>query len=301
MKLTRLAVLFLVPIMASCATARSPSTVVPAQAFQSDRIQITTHGSGPDVILIPGLGSSPQIWEGTVAALPGYRYHIVQVGGFAGAPSGANADGPVIAPVADEIVRYADTQGLHDPAVVGHSMGGTLAMMIAARRPGLASKVMVVDMVPFLGALLVPSATSESIEPVAAQMRSSIGDPNRTAAAREASAQQTIATMVRTESLRSGPIEDTLASDPAVVSQAMYDLVTTDLRTQLAAIDVPVSVLWVHAPNAAISEQQMSDFYRLSFANTPQATITQVDDSYHFIMFDAPDQFRDALANFLEN
>ena len=299
MKLLKLAALLLLPLLAACAANIAPPHSVGAPAFQSDRITITASGSGPDVILIPGLSSSAAVWDGTVAALPGYRYHLVQVNGFAGAPVQGNAEGPVVAPVAEEIARYIDAQGLDRPALVGHSLGGTLAMMVAARNPDAASKVMVVDMVPFLGALFLPGATPESVEPMAAQMRAGIADPDNPPAQREATARQTIATMIRTQSLRAGPIEDTLASDPAVSGQAMYDLITTDLRPELAAIDIPVSVLWVNAPNSPISEEQMAQFFRSSFANAPQAVITHVPDSYHFIMFDAPERFRAELGSFL--
>jgi pimeloyl-ACP methyl ester carboxylesterase len=58
---------------------------------------VAVRGSGPDVILIPGLSASRGIWSSTVAAVPGYRYHLVQVAGFAGTAPAAIA-GRVAAP-----------------------------------------------------------------------------------------------------------------------------------------------------------------------------------------------------------
>ena len=46
------------------------------------------------------------------------------------------------------------SRGLRRPAIVGHSMGGTVAMMVAARHPRLVGKVMVVDMLPQPAGLL---------------------------------------------------------------------------------------------------------------------------------------------------
>jgi len=139
-------------------------------AFASDRIGVTVTGSGPDVILIPGLSSSPEVWQSTIAALPGYRYHLVHVSGFAGRPAGANASGPVLAPVAGEIARYISESHLDRPAIVGHSMGGSWAIMIAARHPGLVSKIMVIDMMPYLGAMFrQPGSTDAQLEASAAQ------------------------------------------------------------------------------------------------------------------------------------
>ena len=268
-----------------------------AETFASERIAVRTVGEGPDVVLIPGLSSSPAVWDSTIASLSGYRFHLVQVRGFAGLKPGANADGPVVAPVAEEIARYIKESDLSQPALIGHSLGGSLAMMVAARNPELAGKVMVVDMMPFMGAIFAPNATSQSVEPIAAQIRDGI--TNSPVEARDAMTRQTIASMVKTETLRSGPVADSLASDPVVSGRAMYDLMTTDLRPELANIDTPLSVLWAMPPSAPITQDQMAEFYRMSYSNAPQAMVTFVPDSYHFIMFDAPVVYREILHQFL--
>ncbi|MGH6608892.1 MAG: hypothetical protein ACRECQ_01405, partial [Burkholderiaceae bacterium] len=82
--------------------------VVAQKQFASDRLTVTVEGSGPDVILIPGLTSHPRIWNSTVKAVPGYRYHLIHVAGFAGAVNKGNTSGAVAAPVAEEVARYID-------------------------------------------------------------------------------------------------------------------------------------------------------------------------------------------------
>ena len=269
-----------------------------AQEFRSDRISVEVRGSGPDVVLIPGLSSSPQVWDSTIAAVPGYRYHLVHVAGFAGKAPGGNASGPVVAPVAEEIARYIGEARLQRPAVVGHSLGGTWAMMVAARHPERVGRVMVVDMLPFLGAMFGgPTATPETLRPVAEQIRNGIA--TSTGDARRNQVQQTIATMVRTESLRPPAIEATLNSDPAVSGQAMADLIVADLRPELRNIRVPMTVLWVQPPGAPVTQEQMTGFYRMSYANAPQAVVKYIPNSYHFIMWDAPEAFQTELRAFL--
>lgn len=276
----------------------SASFAADPAAFKSERISVETRGSGPDVILIPGLGSSPEVWEGTVRAVEGYRYHLVQVAGFAGASAGANADGPVIAPVAEEITRYIEEAELDAPALVGHSMGGTLAMTVATRHPDAVSKVMVVDMLPFLGILFgPPGTTAETVEPVAAQMRTRLA--NLAGQERRTAVEAAIAAMVRDESQREQPVTHSLDSVPAVSGQAMYDLITTDLRPELKKLEKPLTVLWVRAPNAPITEEQMGMIYRMSYANAPQVELKHIPDAYHFIMFDAPERFQSELRSFL--
>jgi pimeloyl-ACP methyl ester carboxylesterase len=289
-------ILRILSLLLLAAVTAAPAMARPA--FTSERISVEVRGSGPDVVLIPGLSSSPQVWTGTVATVPGYRYHLVHVAGFASKAPGANATGPVVAPVAEEIARYIKVRKLKKPALVGHSLGGTLAMMVAARHPELASRVMVVDMMPFMGAMFGgPGATPRSVEGVAGQIRqgiaSSAGEQRRQIVS------QTIASMVRTESLRAAPIEQSLASSPAVSGQAMYDLITTDLRPELAQIKVPLTVLWVLPPGAPLTEAQLAGYYKASFANTPQAVLKNIPDSYHFIMLDQPAVFQRELTEFL--
>lgn len=286
-------------ILGDAAPAAAAAQAAPA--FASERISVAVVGNGPDVVLIPGLTSSPEVWRSTVAAVPGYRYHLVHVSGFAGRPAGANASGPVLAPVAEEIARYIREQRLSRPALVGHSLGGSWAMMVAGRHPELASRVMVVDMMPFMAAMFGgPNVTIDAIRPMAEQFRQRNRVP-QSEQARRRQAEATIATMVRTESLRAGPVQHSVTSDIVVVAQAMYDLITTDLRPEVARIDVPFTVLWVLPPNAPVSQEQMTTFYAASYAGAPQAVVRQIPESFHFIMFDQPEVFQRELRTFLEN
>ncbi|HEX8644019.1 MAG TPA: alpha/beta hydrolase [Allosphingosinicella sp.] len=296
---TLFAALLLAPL-AACATAstESPSAVAATPSFASERIGVTVRGEGPDVVLIPGLSSSPTVWDSTIAAVPGYRYHVVHVSGFAGRAPGANATGPVVAPVAEEIARYIREARLERPAIVGHSLGGTWAMMVAARHPELVSRAMVVDMFPSLGAMFGgPDATPETLRTTAERVRQGIA--TSAGEARRTQIERTIATMVRTEALRPLAVTASLESDPTVSGQAMHDLIVTDLRPELRNIRVPLTVLWVRAPGAPITEEQMAGFYAMSYANAPQARIVRVPNAYHFIMWDEPEAFQRELRTFL--
>ena len=168
------ALLLASPVMAAqpapAAPEVQPDPGTPAPDFTSERIGVTVMGSGPDVVLIPGLGSTPAVWAGTMAALPGYRYHLIHVAGFAGRPAGANAQGNYLAPVAEEIARYISEAHLGHPAVVGHSMGGSWAIMLAGRHPELVGKAMVVDMLPYLGIMLRSQGMTEMRGPISPSM-----------------------------------------------------------------------------------------------------------------------------------
>jgi pimeloyl-ACP methyl ester carboxylesterase len=280
-------------------TATLILTAAPAAAkFASDRITVTTQGKGPDVILVPGLTSSPAAWKFVAQDVPGYRYHYVQVKGFAGTPAEANATGDVSKPVAEEIARYITAEQLKAPAIVGHSMGGTIGMMVAARHPASVSKLMIVDMTPFMGAMFGgPNATAASVTPIADGMMAQMAKASPEV--RTATQTQMIRGMVNSDAEYPQTLKSALDSDPAVVAHAYRELIVTDLRPELANIAVPTTLLYVTPKGAPLTDAQLDAYYAASFANLKGAKLTRIPDSAHFIMYDARPRFAQELKAFL--
>lgn len=286
--------------LAACAglLALGAAAPVHAQAFSSDRITIVAEGEGPDVILIPGMTSSPSAWRPTTAEVPGYRYHYVQVKGFARTPAEANADGKVSAPVAEEIARYIEVVDLERPAVIGHSMGGTIALMVAARHPGAVSKVMVVDQLSFMGAVYgPPGTTSESVRPTADKLRASMIEATPEEFHKRLEAMT--ASMVRNEEQRALVLADAKASNRRTVANAFHELIVTDLRPELGSIEVPVTVLYVTPKGVPLTDAQIDAVYEASYAPLQGVKLVRIPDSAHFIMSDNPERFQAEMKAFL--
>lgn len=125
----RLAVILGVLIACAVANDQARAQTAPpgasaAAPFVSDRLSVEVVGAGPDVILIPGLSSSREVWRATADRLKAtHRVHLVQLAGFAGKPW-AHGDGAFVQPEVYELARYIREAGLDRPAVIGHSMGG---------------------------------------------------------------------------------------------------------------------------------------------------------------------------------
>jgi N-formylmaleamate deformylase len=260
------------------AQAAAPSA---ASRFASDRISVVVQGSGPDVILIPGLTASRDMWRGTVAAVPGYRYHLVQVNGFAGTKAGGNASGPVVQPVAEEIARYIAASKLEAPALIGHSMGGTLAMMIAARRPEKIGRVMVVDMLPQPAGLFGGNASG--LGSLADRLAST------------PSGRRLLGGLIG----RFGADEPGRESDPDVVARATNDLARTDLAPELPRIRVPMMILFATPGANAPDHPRIVQNYRVSYAGAKTAKLRPIPESGHMIMYDQPARFRAEVKAFL--
>ena len=279
---------FSVLSLASVATAQVAISKSERLSFTSDRIDVVTRGSGPDIILIPGLASHRDVWAAAAAKLVDrYRLHIVQVSGFGTAPRG-NATGPVASPVAEEIARYIRETRLQRPAVIGHSMGGTIGMMLAARHPTLVGRLMVEDMMPFMG-MMLGAPTVEAVRPMADQARDSMiaqharGTPGML--------EQMIPTMTRVDTMRSRLATYLRESHRPTVANAFHELITTDMRPELAKITAPTTVLYVIPGNLPLTPAQYEAGMRDAYANLRGARLVRVDESNHFIHFDQLDRF----------
>jgi len=256
-----------------------PAAAVPR--FRPTRFSVEVRGRGPDVILIPGLASGPHVWERAVRDVTGYRYHLVHVAGFAGAPARGNADGPVIGPLTAEIARYVEAAGLRRPAIVGHSMGGTIAMMLGARYPARVGKIMVVDMLPQPTAMYGGTAAAQ----LAAGLSQIISDPN---------GRRLISGLI---SAFSPPGEGGRASDPDVVARTMHDLGNINLAGDLPRLRAPLTVVYaVRDPEGReVTGRAFADAYR----GARGARMVPIDRSGHLIMADQPARFAAALREFL--
>jgi pimeloyl-ACP methyl ester carboxylesterase len=272
---------------------------IAAQAAEPTRFTVEVRGTGPDVILIPGLASSRDVWEGTVTALEGrYRFHVVQVNGFAGAAAGANAAGPVVEGLVEELATYIADSKLDHPAVIGHSMGGFSGLALAVRHPDSVSRVMVVDALPFFSVLINPSATAASIEPQAAAIRQSY--QSMTEAQLEQVQAGAMRRLVKDPKGQAEALAWSLASDKAVVGQATYDIMTTDLRDKLSGITTPVTVLYARDDSMGFLAGVVDDLYGNNYKALPGVLLVRVDGALHFIMLDQPGAFLAAVEAFLK-
>lgn len=266
---------------------RSAPVAAAAKPVGMSRITVEVVGKGPDVVLIPGLSTPRAVWGPTAEALKGqYRLHLVQIRGFGDAP-GANASGPVLEPAVEEIAAYIRSARLARPAIVGHSIGGTMTLALAERHPDLVGRAVVVDGLPYVATLFNPAATVEAVKPMIPQLRKMLARP----AGKPAEAPPN---MSGTEAGKAKVAEWINASDAAVSEQAMVDGLTMDLRPGLGAIKAPVRLIHAQSPMA-------DSVFLPSYKGVSDFRATPIEGAQHFIMLDQPETFVAALRDALRN
>ena len=281
------------------AVGLAPAAFAADDIYTADRFTVTTSGAGPDVIFVPGLGCSADIWNPVVAALGNrFRVHLVQIAGFAGAPVRGNASGDVCAGVADGLAAYIAAQKLGRPALVGHSMGGTIGLMLAERHPETLGRLMVVDMLPNLAVVMLPpNAPASTVHNFAAAVGG--GMEHADAASYRQSVDHSLSSMILTASARPEIARQNIASDHGVAGRAMREIIESDLTPGLGKVGIPVTVLYAWNSHAPYSAAQADFLYRNAYAGLHGAKLVRIDDSAHFVMIDQAAKFEAALGSFL--
>lgn len=264
----------------------------------SFRVDIT--GEGDPIILIPGLGCDGSVWDATVEKLKNnYTCHVLTLPGFAGQPPLVDLDN-WMSQVEKEVITYANTLS-EQPIFIGHSLGGFLSLSIAAHQPELPKKVLIIDSYPFYSAAMLPGATEETAKPQADFMRKMM--VNMPAADYATQQRQTMKIMAKDSGDIVRIADWSIASDRATVAEAMYELMTTDLRPEVSRTQCPITVLgaWYSAKDYGLTAESVGNNYREQFkGGKERITIEIAPTAFHFIMYDEPKWFQQQLTKFLK-
>ena len=266
-----------------------------AQDYSFD---VNVSGKGKPILMIPGLGCHGSVWDETVQNLnDGYEYHVVTLPGFAGQEP-IETD-TYLETIGDELINYLEKNKLKRSVVVGHSLGGFLALYIGASEPDLVSKLVVVDGLPFLGGIQNPAATPESVKDMAVMMRTNM--ENQTKEQYEAMQPMMLKSMMNSDEDIETVMEWGRQSDSKTVAQAMYELYQIDLREDLAKIKAPTLVLgaWIAYQNFGSTRESTMNLYKAQFTNLKEYRLEMTDVGKHFIMWDDPTFFYAQVNQFL--
>jgi pimeloyl-ACP methyl ester carboxylesterase len=232
---------------------------------RDQRVAYQVIGSGEPVVLLHGLAGSARWWRRNVAALA--EKHTVYLVNFPGFGSFRRhglhftlADG------ADWLAEWIDAAEVAPCHVVAHSMGGYLTIRLAARRPDLVRRL-----------VLVAPAVIAGSRPIQAY-------PFALVAAAFA-ASPTFLPLLALDSLRAGPL---------TILRAARRLLADDVKEELQAIIAPTLMVW-----GARDPLVPPSLGPLMQANLPHASMLVLPGAGHVPQYDRPYQFNEAVLAFL--
>ena len=143
-------------------------------------------GEGPPLLILHGLFGSGRNWRRVAGELArSYRVLTVDLRNHGASPWARAMDYP---DMAGDVVRLIERQGLRRASVIGHSMGGKVAMALALLHPQRIDRLVVVDVAPvtyadrlslFAEAMrAIDTLHAASRDEVRQRLAQQVGDPN---------------------------------------------------------------------------------------------------------------------------
>ena len=252
--------------------------------------EVAKTGKGKQaIIFLPGFASSGDVWNETRSNFEKeFTCYTFTMAGFAGVKPQPNAS---FKNWGTEIVNYIKSNKIEKPIIVGHSMGGGLALAIASDYPELISKIVVVDALPCLAALRDPSFKSQENNDCSSMVN------QMTAMSEDEFLQmqkRNIAMLLADASKQDEAIGWSMKSDRKTFGEMYCDFSNTDLRDKIVAIKCPSLVLL---------EFGFSNYkapVEAQFKNLKTASFQYSNKGLHFIMYDDKDWYLAQLNNFIK-
>lgn len=111
------------------------------------RIRYVRKGAGPSLILLHGLGSSIYSWSGVLDGLA--RHHDIVALDLPGFGSSDQPEELTFGRLPRAVLGLMDRLGLEKASLAGNSLGGAVAIVVAAERPERVERLVLIDAAGF--------------------------------------------------------------------------------------------------------------------------------------------------------
>jgi pimeloyl-ACP methyl ester carboxylesterase len=249
-------------------------TNVYGQTAYPFEIKISGEGA-KNLILIPGLSCSGDVWNETLDHYKkDYKCYTLTFHGFAGIKADSLTS---YKNWETSIAKYISENKIQKPIIIGHSIGGGMAMLLAADYPELISKIIVVDALPCLGALSNPSYTAEKSPDCSMYINQFQSMKNEQFYQMQ---KRTMPSLMADTVHLAKAIQWSMDSDRKTIAEIYCQFLNTDLREKITSIKCPALIL-LEAPFAS-----MKPVIQEQFKNLKTGELTYSSKALHFIMYD---------------
>ncbi len=261
-------------------------------------INFVEEGKGQPILFLHGLGGSLKDWAANLSFSPAfYRAMAIDFPGF------GDSDKPETDYSIDWLTaivgKFLQERKLDQAIVVGHSMGGLVALNLAAQPGSPVKNLVVIDVVgigdkaEFLSYALAkkimgPESRFESFEGL-------LREEFKAMVENFIKGQKPKTSKEFFQSVPKNPLtgKPLLPMTPAV--QMSASIIDFDIRPQLASIRQPTLILW--GAKDPIAPPQDASFLK---SKIPQATLKILENCGHSPMQEQPERFNQEVEKFLQ-
>ncbi|HEX9439513.1 MAG TPA: alpha/beta hydrolase [Roseiflexaceae bacterium] len=240
-------------------------------------------GHGRPVVFLHGWLGSWRYWFPTMERVAeNFRTYSFDFWGFG--ESRRKSTYESIQNYSDQVIRFLDELGIDRCLLVGHSMGGMVAVKTAINHPKRISRVAAV------GAPIVGDSLSWLLKlidrPIMADAFARVPWFRRYMFHRFLGE--------TTDPAVEEILDDSVKSSSTTLRNAVGSMWRTDLRPELSRLSVPTLI--VHGGRDEIVQPNQADL----FDDIPVAEVVVMPESRHFPFLDEPEVFNDILIRFLK-
>jgi pimeloyl-ACP methyl ester carboxylesterase len=241
---------------------------------------LRTGGDKPPVVLLHGLMGSGACWTPLARALE-HDFDVIMPDARGHGRSSAPTEGYAYDDLANDVVGLTEALGLDRPAIVGHSMGGMTAAVVASRGVELRGVVLVDP------TFLSPARQREVFaSPVFEEHRRAL----------RTSPSELVAQARARHPQRSQEIIELQATARLETSVSALDVLrppNPDYRALVCAIDAPALLVIGDSPVVTL------DMAKELCALQEALTLEQIDNAGHGLPFEQPQRLAHAVSRFL--
>jgi len=229
-----------------------------AQAcFAQPAIYMEKTGSGNPAIFLPGFTVSGKVWQDTLTHLDkDLESHTVSYAGF-------NQHPPIALPwydtIRSELIDYIVSNDLRDITLIGHSMGGMLAIDIAAALPNRITHLALIESIPNIRELMMPGVPVSAIHLDSSQNKMMLSfTPEQFATM----AHSTAVNMAKNAQYHPQLENWILEADRETYVYGYTELLQLDLRDKLSLIETDTLILGASYPNRDLVKSNYESQYQ---------------------------------------
>ncbi len=251
---------------------------------------VSVTGKGKEtVVLIPGFSCSEHVWDETVKNLAiTHTCYTITFPGFAGQPA---QSAPDLQLWIKDVANYINEEHIDKPIIIGHSLGGVVALSIGANYPALPSRIIVVDALPCYSAFFDPTFKAKD-NPDCSMLEQQF--TSMTDQQFYAMQQQSIKGLTADTAMQNLVVSWGMHSDRYTLGNIFCQFLNTDVRAKLASIKCPTLVLLepsFHSYDESVKQQ---------YAGLAPLTIKYASKGLHFIMYDDKEWYMNEVKQFCQ-